>query len=295
KKTEISNEEMDNELKKLANSRVKLVTVNREAKKGDSAEIDFQVSRNNVPIENGSSKNHPLVLGSNAFIPGFEENIIGMKEKEEKEFEIQFPDKYHDKNLAGKPAEFKVKVNLVQERQTPEINDDFAKSLGKFKDLEELKDSVKDGLLKGKEEKQKEQKRTEFIEKLIEAMKVDVPEVLIHSELHKMVEEFGMQLQGMGMDIDGYLEKMKKTREDLEKEWIPQAEKRIKSSMALEKIAKELDIKASSDKIEEEMNKTLQQYKNVKDLEKNVDTARLYNYVKGILTNEEVFRYLERL
>lgn len=317
KKMEISDKEMENELKKIANSRVKLITVNREIRKGDSAEIDFQVSRNNVPIENGTSKKHPLVLGSNVFIPGFEENIIGMKEKEEKEFELQFPDKYHDKNLAGKPATFKVKVNLVQERQTPEINDNFAKSLGKFENLENLKNNVKKGLLNEKEKKKKEQKRTELIEKLIEVMEVDVPETLIHSELHKMIEEFKRQLQGMGMTLDAYLDKMpikdrsqsktgqfidgakissgKKTKEDLEREWIPQAEKRIKSYMALEKIAKELDIRLSSDKIEEEMNKTLQYYKNVKDLEKNIDTARLYNHIKETLTNEEVFRYLERL
>lgn len=295
KKSEVTDDELQNELEKLAKSRVKLVTVNREARKGDSVEVSFQVLRNGVPIENGTSRNHPMVLGSGAFIPGFEDNIIGMKEQEEKEFELKFPDKYHDKNLEGKPATFKVKVNLVQDRQTPEISDDFAKSLGKFENLEALKKNMRDGLLEEKNEKQKEKRRTDFLDKLVDLMEVELPEILVHAETHKMIDEFRSQIQGMGMEMEAYLEKMKKTEEDLEKEWSSQAEKRVKASLALEQIAKIMEITVSSKDIEEEMNKIMQSYKSVKDVEKNIDMERLYNYVKGNKLNEEVFKYLENL
>jgi trigger factor len=294
-KIEITNEELKKELEQLANSRVMLVTVNREARSGDSVILDFQVLRGGVPIENGTSKNHPLVLGKGVFIPGFEENIIGMKENEEKSFELNFPEDYHEKTLTGKPATFKVKVNLVQERQTPEINDAFAKSLGKFENLEALQKSTTEGMLEEKKQQAKEKRRTDFIEELMKASEIDLPEVLVHEELHKMINEFTAQIEGMEMKFDDYLAKMQKNIDDLEKEWEPQAQKRVKSALVLDEIVKIKEFEIKSEKVEEEMNKTLQYYKKIKDLDKNIDMARLYNYTKGVLMNEEVFKYLENL
>ena len=291
----VTDEEIKKELEQLVNSRVMLVTVNREAKSGDSVILDFHVLRDGVPIENGTSKNHPLVLGKGVFIPGFEENIVGMKENEEKEFELNFPEDYHEKSLTGKTATFKVKVNLVQERQVPEVNDDFAKSLGKFENLEALRKNTSEGMLEEKKQQAKEKRRTDFIEELVKASEIDLSEVLVHEELHKMIHEFSAQIEGMGMKFDDYLAKMKKNIDDLEKEWEPQAEKRVKSALILEELAKIREIEVPSEKVEEEMNKTLQYYNKVKDLDKNIDMARLYNYTKGVLVNEEVFKYLENL
>ncbi|HAV11091.1 MAG TPA: trigger factor [Candidatus Moranbacteria bacterium] len=295
KKAEVSEEDLEKELSQLAQSRVQLVDVEREAKDGDSVMIDFQVKKQGVPIEGGSSKNHPLVLGKGVFIPGFEENVIGMKAGEEKEFELKFPEEYHEKSLAGNPATFSVKLNAVQERKTPEISDSFAKSLGKFETLEELKKNMKEGLLKEKEEQFKEKRRAEYIEKLVESTKAELPEVLVHEELHRMIGEFEMQLSGMGITFEKYLEQIKKTQDDVEKDWKPQAEKRIMAALALEKVAKETEIEVPAEKIEAEINKTIAQYKGVKDVEKNIDLAKLYNYVKGNLQNEEVFNFLEGL
>lgn len=295
KKVEVSKEETKKELEKLANSRVQLITVNREARKDDSVEIDFQVSLGGVPIENGTSKKHNLILGRGVFIPGFEENVIGMNGGDEKEFELEFPKDYHAKDLAGRKATFKVKLNIVQERKTPQIDDAFAVSLGNFKNLAELEKSIEDGILKEKETQKKEENRSEIVEFLIGEMKVELPEILIHEELHRMIGEFEAQLSGMGMNIESYLEKINKSREDLEKEWESQAQKRIKSALVLEEVAKQKEIEIASEKIEEEMNKLLAQYKGVKDLEKNMDMGRVYNYVKGMLTNEEVFVILEKL
>ncbi len=293
--SEIKDEEIEKEIKKIAESRAIFITVSREAKNGDSVSVDFKVLRNGVPIENGTSKNHTLVLGRGVFIPGFEENIIGMKENEEKKFTLKFPEEYHEKSLAGKDAEFEVKLNLVQERKVSEINDEFAKSLGKFENLEALKKSIREGMEKEKEAGNKEKKRSEFLEELVKLTETEIPEVLMQSELSKMFQEFEIQLSQMGMNLQDFLEKMKKTEEDLAKEWKVQAEKRVKSALILEEIAKEQEIKVENEKVEEEMNKTLQYYKKEKDMEKNIDLGRLYDYTKGVLMNEKTFEYLESL
>lgn len=289
----VTEEEIQKEMEQLANSRVKLTPVEREAKNDDTVMMDFQVLQGGVPIEKGTSKNHPLTLGKGVFIPGFEENLVGMKAGEEKEFELKFPDEYHEKSLAGKPATFKVKINEVQERQTPELDDAFAKSLGKFETLEDLKKSVQDGLMEEKAHQLKEQRRGAYVDALIGKLEVVLPPVLVHEELHRMLGEFDMQLQGMGMNLEAYFSQMNKKMEEVEEEWKPQAEKRLKAAMALELVAKEDEIEIDSEKVEAEMNKTLAQYKNIKNAEKNIDLARLYNYVKGTMQNEEVFNRLE--
>lgn len=295
KKVEIKDEELDEELNKLANSRVKMVTVKREAKKGDAVQVDFKVSKDGVPVEGGSATDHNLVLGNNVFIPGFEDEVIGMKEGDEKEFDLKFPDEYHEKSLAGQNAHFEVKMKVVQKREVPEVNDEFAKSLGEFKNVNELKENIKEGLKKEREAKIKEEKRGKIVEELVDKTEVKLPEILIHEELHKMTHELEGQVQQMGMQLDQYLEQMNKSREDLEKDWRPQAEKRLKAAMALEQVAKDREIEVDSEKIEEEMNKTLQYYKDVKDIEKNIDMKRLYEYTKAMLTNEAVFEDLEKI
>ena len=295
KEIEIKEEEVKKELEKLANSRVKLAAVNREAKKGDQVEVDFQVFVGGVPIENGTSKNHPIVIGKGLFIPGFEEKLIGAKAQEEKEFELPFPENYHKKDLAGKKATFKVKVNNIQERQVPEIDDEFAKSLGKFEDLQALKKSVQEGMKKEKESKQKEEKRNKYIDEIVAETKVEIPEVLIKEEMEKMMGEFEYQIQSMGMQVDDYLKKMGKTREDIQEGWKEQAQKRVKSALALRKLVKDREIKVPSEEVEQEMNKTLQYYKGVADFEKNVDMKRLYDYSQGILENEKLLQDLEKL
>lgn len=291
----IRDEDITLELDKLAASRVKLITVMREARKNDSVEVDFEVSIDGRTIENGKSSKHPLVLGKGVFIPGFEDNIIGMKEGEQKEFQLNFPKDYHKKELAGKEATFKVKLHLVQERQIPEINDDFAKSLGKFESLVDLKKNIREGLEHDNEHRIRDEKRAQYIEKIVKNSEADLPEVLVHEEIHTMIHEFEEQLQPMGMDFKSYLEKLGKKKEDLEKEWEPQAEKRVISALALKEIVRDEKLESDSKEIEAEMNKILQYYKSVKDLEKNIDMEKLYSYSKSVLENEKVFEMLEKL
>jgi trigger factor len=144
-------------------------------------------------------------------------------------------------------------------------------------------------------DKLKEEKRTQYLEKIVEKLEVELPEVMVKEETKKMLLEFEQQTQSMGMNVDQYLAHLKKEKKDLEKDWEPQAEKRVKSSLALSEIVKLEEIKVDAAEIEAEMNKTVQYYKNVKDFDKNIDMERLYSYTKGILENEEVFKMLEKI
>ncbi|MFZ3031573.1 MAG: trigger factor [Candidatus Moraniibacteriota bacterium] len=296
-KKEIVVEEKDimTELERLATMRAKLVTVNREARMGDSVLVDFTVKQDGVVIEGGKSEKHPLVLGKGVFIPGFEEKLVGMKEHDETSFELTFPAEYHAKHLAGKPATFEVKMQLVQEREVPVIDDAFAKSLGNFESLEKVKDNMKTGMLEEKKEQAKGDHRTNILDALVERATIEYPNILVKQELVRMTHDFETQLEQMGVTLEAYLEQMKKTKEALEAEWLPQAKKRLAANLIIESLAKEEDIAVDSTEIEAEMNKALQYYKNVKDIEKEIDMERLYAAVSGQLKNEKVLVWLESL
>jgi trigger factor len=294
-KIEASDEDVTKELERLVKTRAKFVTVNRAAKTGDSVEVDFQVFRDGVIIENGTGKKHPLVLGSKTFIPGFEEHLIGMMAGDETEFELSFPAEYHAKDLSGHSALFKVKLGLVQDREVPEIDDVFAQSLGKFTTLEELKKNIKEGMLEEKKQQAQESHQSKIVEALLTLTEAVLPAVMIEEEVHKMISEFEGQIQSMGMNLDDYLKELGKTHKDLHTDWAPQAEKRLRAALALDEVAREQEIEAAPEEVEVEMNKTLQYYKTLKDMEKKIDLEKLYSYVKGKMQNEKVFEYLMKL
>lgn len=294
-KPEVADEDVDKELNRIAKSRAKLVTVNRAAKAGDAVEVDFDVTRGGVPIEGGAGRKHPIVLGSGTFIPGFEDQLIGMEAGSEKSFELTFPAEYHEKTLAGKPAEFGVKMLLVQEQDVPELSDEFAKSLGRFESLEGLRKSVSEGMLAEKTERGKERHRTDILDAIVSVTEAELPDVLVEGELRRMVSEFSHQASMTGLSLQDYLSRMGKTEEDLATEWKPQAGRRLLSQLALEAIAKEREIEATTEEIEEEMNQVLAYAKSVKQAEKDLDLPAIYASIRERLRNEKVFVLLETL
>ena len=287
--------EIEDELNRLATMRAKFVTVARPAQLEDSVEVDFEVKQDGVVIEGGKSEKHPLVLGKGVFIPGFEEGIVGMQEGEEKTMTLSFPDDYHATHLAGKPAEFAVKLRLVQERQIPIVDDGFAKSLGSFETLEDFKKTLSEGILEEKKNKGKEEGRTAILDALVSKSTIEFPEILVAEELNRMTQEFQSQVEMMGIPFEQYLEHSKKSLDDLRKDWDEQAKKRLSAGIILEKLADEDEVEIDSKEVEEEMNNTLQYYKRVKDAEKNIDLERLYASTRGRLRNEKVFEMLEKL
>lgn len=291
----VTDKDVDLAIEKIAGGRATLVTVSRPAKKGDSVKIDFTVTIDGTEIEGGSAQDHSLVLGSEVFIPGFEEKIEGMKENEEQSFSLSFPKEYHNKDLAGKEAVFLVKLRVVQERQVPAVDDSFVESLGKFKTVEELKKSVREGIEKERIDKLEEDRKAALADVILDSLKTELPDILIEEETISMVREFEGQLTMMGMTMDGYLEHLKKTITEIKKEWEPQAKKRLLLTLGLLHLAKEEGVDVSNEEVEEEMNKTLQYYKNQEEAEKKLDMKRLYSYCKEAVLRRKALEYIEKI
>lgn len=291
----MTDEQVQKELETLQKSRAKLVTVSRVANTGDRVEIDFEVLVEGKLIEGGTAKKHPLTIGENYFIPGFEDQLVGMKEQDKKEFDLVFPKDYHQKDLSGKPAHFKVKMDLVQEKELDKIDDEFAKNLGKFENLDALKKSILEGIELEQKNKNSEKWRAEVIEKIASESQIELPGVLIEQELEKMMAEFEQNIAGMGLKLETYLEQIKKSKSEIVKGWQEAAEKRVRAALVLKEIAKAEEITVPAEEIEEEMNRVMAYYKSMPDMEKHVDMERLYSFVKGTLTNEKVFKLLESL
>ncbi len=292
KEQTVEEKEIDESMKWLRDSRAAYVTVTREAKKGDRAEVDFTVKDNGVVIEGGTSKNHPLIIGEGRFVPGFEDELVGMKEKDEKNFQLTMPKDYPN-NLGGKKLDFTVAMRLVQEKILPELDDNFVKGLGTFKTVEELTKSIRDGILQEKNEKEKQRIDMDIATAIAEKADIDLPEALIESELDKMMREFQASIGQMGMEFEKYLEHLKKSPEDLKKEWRKDAEKRVRIALSLRAIAKEESIEPTDEEVEMKANRTLERYKaDGHDIEK-INKPALADYARNILRNEKVFEFLE--
>lgn len=212
--------------------------VNREAKKGDWIEIDFEGFLKKVKIDQMCSKHHPLILGDNTLIPGFEDEIIGMKKGEKKEFKIKFPADYHSKDFAGKEAEFNVTLNEIKEVLLPPIDEEFAKKFG-HDDVEKLNKAVKKSIDEEYEMESRMQLESAVIDKVLPNLKVEIPRSLIEKEVDRMISEFSSKVTSQGIDFEKYLESMKKNVEELKKEMMPQAEKNVKIGFLLGKIIEE--------------------------------------------------------
>ncbi|MFA9262367.1 MAG: trigger factor [Undibacterium sp.] len=289
----VTDEEMEKELMEVAKMRAAFVPVDRAAVSGDTVKIDFTVTVDGVMIEGGKSTDHALVLGSGAFIPGFEDQVIGLEKGTEKTFELTFPAEYHAKHLAGKLGKFEVVVKSVEERQVATIDDAFAKSLGKFESLAELKENMQKGMLEEKKRGAKEARRAEILDALIAASEMEYPAILVEEEANRMLAQFRSQVESMGFEWEKYLTETKKEETELRKEWEPQAKKRVAAELILQKLAAEQSIEPSAEEVEAEMNKVFQYYKNVKNVEQNFDMAKLYTSVRGQLVNEKTLVWLE--
>ena len=290
----IDDETVEQEIKTLQKKKASYLTKNEAAEKDDRVEIDFETRVEGVKLEGGESKNHPLVIGQGKFVPGFEDKIIGMKKDEEKEFDLVFPENYK-KDLAGKKASFKVKINLVQKVNLPEINDEFAKGLGKFENVEDLKKNIKKGMTIEEEGKAKEKLRSELIDQVVEKTIVEIPEIMIESELTNMVNEFKNNITQGGIEFEEYLKNVNTNLEKLKLEWRPMAEKRTKTGLVMREISVQEEIKISDEEIEQKVNETLKFYPNEEELRKNMDIEKFKDHMAGVVMNEKVFEILEKV
>lgn len=295
KEVSVEEKEVSATLDWLRDSRTKLVTVDREAKKGDRVEVDFQISRENINIENGASRNHPLILGQNKFLPGFEDAVVGMKKGDKKKFTLEIPKDWHDTSLAGKPLDFSVNMGLVQDRVMPEADEEFAKSLGNFPSLDGLKTNIREGLLIEKKGKEDQRIKALMIEEIAKEAEIDVPETLVASELEKIKQELEANITQVGMKWEDYLSHIKKSEKDLRKDWHEEARRRARAALCLRAIANQEHVTVSEDEIKEKTGQYLQRYNSAREVEKAIDPEALREYIRGIVRNEKVFELFGRV
>lgn len=291
----IDEAEINDALNYIQSSQAKYITVNRPAQKGDRVEMDFVARKEGKELAGGKSENHAIVLGRSKFISGFDDNLVGMKENDGKTFSLNFPVDYHERDLAGKPVDFEIKMKLVQKIELPELNDEFAKKVGKFENIGQLKQSIVDGIKQEKEAKVKDARRREILNKIVQASRVEIPDILIDGEIEKMFADFKNNAVRMGLTFEGYLSHLKKSEQDLRKDWRGQAEKNVRAGLVLGEIAQKENIKPNDQEIEEESNRILLQFKNIGQTEQKFDTKALRDYTENILKNEKVFQYMENL
>lgn len=231
-------EDVDKVLEHFRKQNSKLNAVERPARKGDHLEISYDGSIKHVKIDQMCSKNHPLILGENSLIPGFEDELVGMKKGDKKEFKINFPIDYHAKEFASKEATFSVEVIEVREIELPDLDEGFAQKFG-HDTMDALKTAIEENLNLELKENNKRELESRIMDKVLPLLQVDIPEILIDHEVDRMISDFAGQINSRGVNFDRYLEGMKKSKEDLDKEMRPQAEKNVKIGLLLGKIVEE--------------------------------------------------------
>lgn len=258
----VSEEDVEAELKIMQEryAELKVLEEGEVAADGDTVIIDFEGFKDGVAFEGGKAENYTLVLGSNSFIPGFEDQIIGMKKGEEKEINVTFPEEYHSEELAGQDAVFKVLVHDIKRKVLPELDDEFAKDVSEFETLEELKKDIEENILKRKEEERKQKIENAVLEKAAEAAQVDIPQGMIRTEVDNMLRDFEFRLRQQGMNFEWYTQITGQTVDKIREEMEPDAEKRVRNFLVLEAIAKAENLSVSDEDVEEELKRLAELY-----------------------------------
>lgn len=257
---DVTDEDVEKELQNKAKVNARMVEVDRPAENGDTVLIDYEGWVGDEKFEGGTAERQPLKLGSGTFIPGFEEQLVGASKGEDIDVKVTFPEEYHAEELAGKEAVFKCKVHEIKEEELPEIDDDFVKDISDFDTLDEFKADLRSSLEKSAAAKAESQMKNSVIEKVFEANEIDIPDVMVESEIDSMMSEFDQQLRGQGMDLDTYFQYVGKTAEDFRKEVKEDAYKRVKTRMLISKIAEQENFEVSNDEINTELENMAKQY-----------------------------------
>ena len=286
----VSDEDVEKEISSMAERNSRLVTVeDREAKLGDTAIIDYEGFVGDVAFEGGKGENHSLELGSGQFIPGFEDQIVGKKTGETFDVNVTFPKEYHAEELQGKDAVFKVKLNELKEKVLPDIDDEFAKDVSEFDTLEELKADSRKKLEKTAADKAKNEKETAILDFLCEHLKADIPDVMVETQIDNMMKDFEMRISSQGIDMNTYMTYMGLDPKTMRDSFREQAERRVKTTLALEKILELENISATDEEGEAEIQKMADQYQ--MELEKVKSFVKLED-VKEDLAMRKTMEFL---
>ena len=290
----VTDKDVDEHIKQMAEKNARIISADKrhKVKKGDTAVIDFEGFVDGVPFEGGKAEGHSLEIGSGAFIPGFEEQLVGMKIEEEKEIEVTFPEEYFSQELAGKPATFKVKVNEIKVKELPDIDDEFAKDVSEFDTLDELKADVKEHIQEENEKRAKFEEEEEAIKAVVDKTEIDIPKVMIDNEIDGYIHDFETRLSYQGMKLDMYLEMMGKNILDIRNEYEEKATTNVKTKLVLEEIFKKEELEVKEEDINEKLAEFAKSYG--RDAEEFVSKAtdQMKEYVKEELKYSVAVKFI---
>ena len=260
--TEVTDEDIDAEIKKEQEKNSRTVTVeDRGAENGDITTIDFEGFIDGVAFEGGKGTDYPLTLGSGSFIPGFEDQLVGAKAGDHVEVNVTFPEEYQAAELAGKAAVFQCDVKKVETKELPELDDDFAQDVSEFDTLAEYREDVKKNLTEKKEKEARAAKENAAVDKAIENAEMEIPDAMLNTQVRQMMNDFASRMQSQGLTMEQYFQFTGMTAEKMQEEMKPQALKRIQTRLVLEKIAETENIEVSEDEVNEEISKMAEMYK----------------------------------
>ena len=287
----VSEEDIEHELGHMAERNARLVVVeDRAVEDGDLTVIDFEGFVDGVAFEGGKAENHELVIGSNTFIPGFEDQIIGMKLEEEKEINVKFPEEYFSANLAGKDAMFKVKLHEIKAKELPVIDDEFAKDVSEYDSLEELKASIKEKFEEENKHRAKHETEDAAIKAVCDNVEIDIPSGMIETELDRIMQDMDMRLSYQGMNLAKYLQMIGKTEADFRKDYEEQAKESVKTRLVLEAVIKDAKVEIAEADMEEKLKELAKAYgKTEEELKENEE---LKKYVEENLKMEKTIEYI---
>lgn len=259
---EVNDSDLEKEMDRLRNDFAELVVSEEAAENGDTVVIDFEGFKEDVAFEGGKGENYPLELGSNSFIPGFEEQLVGSKKEQELDINVTFPEDYQVADLAGAPVVFKVKVHEVKKRQLPELNEEFVKDLSKegVESVEQLKEYVMNDLTTRKEQEANQAFEEELLSKVVDPSEVEIPDVMIEDETKHMFEDFKQRLEQQNYTLELYTQLTGQSEEFLKEQLSKDAEKKIKLRLVLEAIAQEQAFEATEEQLEEEYTEISKNY-----------------------------------
>ena len=287
----VSDEDINHELGHMQERNSRMVTVDdRAVENGDITVIDFEGFVDGKAFEGGKAEGHELTIGSNTFIPGFEDQIIGMKIDEEKDINVKFPEEYFSKELAGKDATFKVKLHEIKKKELPELDDEFAKDVSEFDTLKELKESIKEKLEKENEQKAKYETEEAAIKAVCDNTEIDIPSGMIETEIDHMEKDMEQRMQYQGLTLYMYLQMIGKTKEEFRKEYEDQAKDAVKSRLVIEAVANEEKIEADDKEVDEKIKEMTENYGKTEDELKSNESLR--NYLKENLKTEKTIEFI---
>ncbi len=294
----VTDEMVEEKVKELQDSNSRLIDVSdREVKEGDILTIDFEGYSEGEQFPGGTAEGYKLEIGSNSFIPGFEDQLIGKKNGEELEVNVKFPEEYHEESLAGKDAMFKVTIHDMKAKELPEIDDEFVKDVSEFDTLDELKNDIREKLEKDLKEQEKVETENRIVEKLIEISEVDIPRGMIESQIDDEVRQFDFRMRNQGLELDQYLQYTGMKIEDIRNQMEPVASQRVNAELVLEAVGKAEGVEVSDEDLDIELEKLAGEYKaeDKDDFIKRMKEGDLEFLKSGIINSKVIDLLIEKV